>query len=48
MTEADIDYKLNSTVTEINTTAKMVTLQSGEVLNYDKLCLATGGRVNKP
>jgi len=46
--EADIDYKLSSSVVDINRTAKKVVLQSGEVLDYDKLCLATGTKVRKP
>lgn len=45
--DADIDYKLSSAVTDINRTSKKVTLGSGEVLDYDKLCIATGGKVNK-
>ena len=45
---ADIDYKLNSTVAGINRTSRKVTLQSGEVLTYDKLCIAVGSKVNKP
>lgn len=45
---ADIDYKLSSTVAGINSTAKKVTLTCGEVLSYDKLCIATGSKVNKP
>ena len=48
LTEADIDYKLGSTVASINKTAKMITLESGEVLPYDKLCIATGSKVRKP
>ena len=42
LSSANIDCKLGSTVTEINRVAKRVTLDSGEVLAYDKLCLATG------
>ena len=48
LNEADIDYVLNSTVAGINRTAKKVTLSSGEVINYDKLCIATGSKVRKP
>ena len=48
LNDADIDMKLGATVTEINTTARRVTLQTGQVLTYDKLCLATGGKVSKP
>jgi len=47
LNEADIDYKLSSVVTEINRTSRKVTLNSGEVLDYDKLCIATGSKVRK-
>ena len=47
LASADIDYKLNSSVVSINKTAKKVTLESGEVISYDKLCLATGSKVRK-
>ena len=47
LSDADIDCKLNATVVSINSTAKKVALQGGEVLDYDKLCIATGSKVNK-
>ena len=47
LAEADIDYRLSSIVTEINPVAKKLTLGSGEVIDYDKLCLATGSKVRK-
>ena len=42
--ENDVDVKLNSSVTEIDRTAKTVTLQDGATLGYDKLVIATGSR----
>ena len=48
LNEADIEYKLSSKVTSINRVAKRVTLASGEVVPYDKLCIATGGKARQP
>ena len=48
LSDADIDYKLNSFVSGINRTAQRVTLSTGEVIQYDKLCIATGSKVVKP
>lgn len=42
--ENDVDVKLNSSVTEIDRTAKTVTLQDGATLGYEKLVIATGSR----
>ena len=42
--ENDVDVKLNSSVTEIDRTAKTVALQDGATLGYDKLVIATGSR----
>lgn len=43
----DIEFKLGARVEVIDRAHKTVTLQSGEVLNYDKLALCTGSRVRK-
>ena len=48
LSEADIEYKLSSKATEVNRVAKRVTLESGEVIAYDKLCIATGGKARQP
>ena len=45
---ADIDYKLSSKVASVNKTSKMITLESGEVLSYDKLCISTGSKARQP
>ena len=47
LSEADIDFKMGSAVSGINPTARRVTLLNGDVLQYDKLCIATGGKVKK-
>lgn len=41
--ERDIDLRLKTTVTGVDTAAHTVTLDGGEALHYDKLLLATGG-----
>mmetsp|Transcript_14883 Transcript_14883/g.25354 ORF Transcript_14883/g.25354 Transcript_14883/m.25354 type:complete len:128 (+) Transcript_14883:740-1123(+) len=46
--EYGIDCKLNSEVVAVDKEAKKVTLKSGEVLAYDKLLMATGGRARVP
>ncbi len=43
----NIEFKLGARVEVIDRAHKTVTLQSGEVLNYDKLSLCTGSRVRK-
>ncbi|BFM14642.1 FAD-dependent oxidoreductase [Maricurvus nonylphenolicus] len=43
----NIEFKLGARVEHIDRAHKTVTLQSGEVLNYDKLALCTGSRVRK-
>jgi len=43
----NIEFKLGARVEVIDRAHKTVTLQSGEVLNYDKLALCTGSRVRK-
>ena len=48
LTGADIDYKLSSKAKEVNRVAKRVTLESGEVIQYNKLCIATGGSARLP
>lgn len=48
LSEAEIDFKLSSKATEVNSVAKRVTLESGEVINYDKLCIATGSKARQP
>ena len=45
--EAGIKLKLSSQVVEIDTSASVVRLQSGESVGYDRLLLATGGRARK-
>ena len=44
LTGADIEYKLNAKATEVNRVSKRVTLESGEVILYNKLCIATGSK----
>ncbi len=41
----DIDLRLGCTARAIDTTARHVTLEGGETVAFDKLLLATGGRV---
>lgn len=48
LNDADIEFKLSSRATEVNRVAKRVTLDSGEVLAYDKLCIATGSKARQP
>ena len=45
--EAGVKLKLGSRAVEIDTNARAVQLQSGESVKYDRLLLATGGRVRK-
>ena len=45
---ADIDYKLSVTATKVDTKNRKITLSNGEVVEYDKLCVATGGRPKVP
>ncbi len=40
--EWGVDARVNARVSDINRTAKVVTLESGETFEYDKLVLATG------
>ena len=42
--ENNVDVKLNSSVSQIDRTAKTVALQDGATLGYDKLVIATGSR----
>lgn len=42
--EKDIDLILNTRATRIERTAKTVTLEDGQVLDYDKLIISTGSR----
>lgn len=44
----DIEYKLSSRVKSVDSKNKKITLQSGEQINYDKLCVASGTRAVKP
>lgn len=46
-TEAGIDMRLGIRATDIDRKAKTVTLETGEILSYTKLVLATGARVRK-
>ena len=48
LSQADIDFKMGSAVCGINPTARRVALLNGDVLVYDKLCIATGGKARKP
>ncbi|MCC6802983.1 MAG: FAD-dependent oxidoreductase [Anaerolineae bacterium] len=41
--DRDIDLRLNTTVTQVDSNAHTVTLEGGEVVPYDRLLLATGG-----
>ena len=45
--KADIQFRLGMRVTSIVRAAKTVQLDNGEVLQYDKLALATGSRVRQ-
>ena len=45
---ASIDVRTDSSVAKIDGTAKSVTLDTGEVVNFDKLCIATGGKTVVP
>ena len=47
LSQADIDFKVGSAVCGINPTSRRVALLNGDVLIYDKLCIATGGKVKK-
>ena len=40
--EWGVDARVNARVSDIDRTAKVVTLESGETFEYDKLVLATG------
>jgi NAD(P)H-nitrite reductase large subunit len=44
----DIEYRLRTTVKHVDARAKKVTLQNGDHLAYDKLCIATGGTAILP
>ena len=46
--ENNIKVTLGTTVTDINTEEKTLTLSNGETRTYDKLILATGARSNVP
>jgi 3-phenylpropionate/trans-cinnamate dioxygenase ferredoxin reductase subunit len=45
--EAGVELKLGSPAVAIDTSARRVKLQSGESVGYERLLLATGGRVRK-
>jgi 3-phenylpropionate/trans-cinnamate dioxygenase ferredoxin reductase subunit len=45
--DRNIDLKLSTTATAIDTAAKSVTLDSGETLGYDHLLISTGSRPRK-
>jgi len=45
--ENKIETRLNTRIAAINRAAKSVTLTGGETMAYDKLVIATGGRVRK-
>jgi len=45
---ADIEYKLKSSVFKVNTEKSEILLHSGEHIHYDKLLIATGSTVVKP
>ena len=47
-TENNVDLRLGTTVTAVDTTARSVTLADGEQLGYDSLVLATGSRSRHP
>ena len=48
LADADIEYRLQSAVKTVNTKEKTVILESGDIVNYDKLLIATGSNVFKP
>ncbi len=48
LTGADIDYSLGRTAKSIDSKTKIVTLDDGAKISYDKLCIATGGQARKP
>ena len=45
--DANVDLKLNTTVTAIDRAGKTVTTADGETIGYDKLLLTTGSRVRR-
>lgn len=45
---ADIDLMLGNSVYSIHTNLKKVVLSNGKKVDYDKLCIATGGEPRKP
>ena len=46
--EASIDVRTGTTVTKVDGVNKNITLESGEVVSFDKLCIATGGEPVRP
>ena len=45
--KVNIEHRLAETVTEIDTSQQVISLDSGQTLHYDHLILATGGRVRQ-
>ena len=46
--EASIDVRTDASVSKVDGSAKTVTLESGETISFDKLCIATGGKTVVP
>lgn len=45
---ASIDVRTDASVSKVDGSAKTVTLESGEMISFDKLCIATGGKTVVP
>ena len=46
--QASIDVRTGTSVAKVDGVAKTVTLESGEVVSFDKLCVAAGGKTVVP
>ena len=46
--KASIDVRTDASVSKVDGAAKTVTLESGETISFDKLCIATGGKTVVP
>ena len=46
--QASIDVRTDSSVSKVDGARKTVTLDSGETVRFDKLCIATGGKAIVP
>ena len=43
---AGVDYKVNTKITAVDAKAKTLTAESGDMISYEKLIMATGARVS--